>query len=400
MPSCCTIFLVASQGLLYTIGVPPTPCNCIRSPELKIPEGLKTIRLDFSSAPIIGVLILLITQTISLNDVLFGIVGNEQIQPWAIMILFFSLAYICVSLDSSGIYNYLALKAVVATKGSGMKLFFAFFFLSSAFTVITSNDIVILTLTPIISYFTTQTKTDPIPYLMAQFFASNIWSITLLIGNPTNIIVGLAFNISFVKYTAWMLLPAIASGFTCLLLVWLVFRKRIPVKVDMPSFDPSLGLRDKFAAIYGLTCLISCLILLAISEWTHIPVWTVTLFFGVLMLVRDIYADFRDFHWHKKNIPYKLQPTHEDAHDTIVMQSVESGTLHDDHHDETSPFNFNPPKLSWKEGCTMTTVNRLPWKIVPFVLGMFIMVASLDSTGWISIFAKGRNTADSLNLIL
>ena len=53
----------------------------------------------------------------------------------------------------------------------------------------TSNDIVILTLTPIIAYFCKYTGSDPLPFLFVQFFSSNIWSIILIIGNPTNIIV-------------------------------------------------------------------------------------------------------------------------------------------------------------------------------------------------------------------
>ena len=70
-----------------------------------------------------------------------------------------------------------------------MRVYIAFWLLSSVITVMTSNDIVILTLTPIIVYFASYTKADPVPFLFVQFFSSNIWSMFLIIGNPTNIIV-------------------------------------------------------------------------------------------------------------------------------------------------------------------------------------------------------------------
>jgi arsenical pump membrane protein len=72
------------------------------------------------------------------------------------------------------------------------KFLFYFFFLSSVITLFTSNDIVILTLTPIIFYFGKHAKVRMMPYLIAEFFAANIWSMFLYIGNPTNIIVAMA----------------------------------------------------------------------------------------------------------------------------------------------------------------------------------------------------------------
>lgn len=43
-------------------------------------------------------------------------------------------------------------------------------------------------------------------------------------------------------------------------------------------------------------------------------------------------------------------------------------------------------------GDTVSTLKRLPWKIVPFVIGMFIMVQALNVTGWIAIFAVGMTS--------
>jgi len=83
-------------------------------------------------------------------------------------------------------------------------LFFYFFFLSSLITLFTSNDIVILTLTPIIFYFGKHAKVKMMPYLIAEFFAANIWSMFLYIGNPTNIIVAMASGLNFYEYTYWM----------------------------------------------------------------------------------------------------------------------------------------------------------------------------------------------------
>lgn len=60
--------------------------------------------------------------------------------------------------------------------------FGAYFLLASVLTVLTSNDVVILTLTPIVIHFAKVTKTDPAPLLFLEFYAANTWSMALLIG--------------------------------------------------------------------------------------------------------------------------------------------------------------------------------------------------------------------------
>lgn len=51
----------------------------------------------------------------------------------------------------------------------------------SILTIFTSNDTVILTLTPIIAYFTDYTKIDPFPYLFGQVLFSIIIKTIMLV---------------------------------------------------------------------------------------------------------------------------------------------------------------------------------------------------------------------------
>lgn len=64
-------------------------------------------------------------------------------------------------------------------------------------------------LQPIIYYFALATGADPIPFLTAEFTAANIWSMLLFVGNPTNIIVAMAYRLGFFEYSKWMALPTI-----------------------------------------------------------------------------------------------------------------------------------------------------------------------------------------------
>ncbi len=303
------------------------------------------LRIDYSTAPLLGLLLLILTFSIDLEVISRGILGTERIKPFSIIILFFSLAYICISLDLTGLFEYMALKVAKGAGNSGIKLFIFFFLFSSILTTFTSNDIVILTITPIIIYFTKHTKIDPIPYLIAQFFAANIWSLTLYIGNPTNIIVAEAFGLTFLEYSAWMLLPTLIGGISCLILLWFIFKKKIPKSFESPEINPKLALKDKFGAIFGLISLISCLFMISIAQLLNLSLWAITFCFAMIMLFYNI------------------------IHDLVLRKNKKLN-------------NFLILKKSAK---------RIPWKIIPFIIGMFILVEALVSTGWIDIFASSMS---------
>jgi len=124
---------------------------------------------------------------------------------------------------------------------------------------------------------------------------ANIWSATLFIGNPTNIIVAEAYQLSFLEYSKWMILPTVFGGFTAFGLIWLRFRKSIPESIQVPELRPEDFLRDKLGGIIGSICLICCLILLLASSWIkQVPIWAITVFFAGILLVRDIIYDCKN----------------------------------------------------------------------------------------------------------
>lgn len=314
--------------------------------------GKRRFIIDFAWAPLLAVAVLLLLGQADPAAVLAGITGNGTIKPLTIIVLFFSLAYVCISIDMTGLFKFVALHAASGAGTSARKLFMTFFGLSAVFTVFTSNDIVILTLTPIILYFCKYTGMKPWPFLAAQFLAANIFSTTLYIGNPTNIIVAQAYGIGFVEYSAWMVLPTLAAGGTCLLLAWRVLGKDLPPAfTPPPGMDPREALTDKPGAIIGSCALASCLALLVVAPVFHWDMGLICLAFAVGLLVKDALHDRLDRRRARGEIP-------------------------------------GGSRL--RRG-----VTRVPWKIMPFVLGMFVLVELLDRAGWVAVLGSGLGTVQA-----
>ncbi len=321
---------------------------------------------DFAVAPVIGVILLVVTASANLDTIINGILGFGGTKPYNIIILFMSLAYICISLDQTGFFEYLALIVSKRAGTSGLKLFFYIYLLAGFITIFTSNDIVILTLTPIIIYMAKYTKINPVPYILAQFFAANIWSTFLYIENPTNIIVAQAYNLSFLGFFSWMAIPTITGAMTAFLVLWLYFRKQIPKLVTPLNSNSRLALRDRTGAIYTSIVLIVCLTLLSITvEFA----WLFALSCAIACFVRDLGYDI-----------YKYKTGSNEQHKIVQPSTIDEIIVQNHEQENVRAKRFKKVRY---------IVTRMPWKIIPFVAGMFIIIGALFETGWIEVFANG-----------
>jgi arsenical pump membrane protein len=288
---------------------------------------------------LLGPLLILAFGILNYSQVVGGLSGEQNLNPFGILVLFLSMVFLSIFLDTTGFFEYCARLALRFAGRKGTRLFFSLYAVVSLLTIFTSNDIIILTFTPFIYYFARDAGISPKPYLIAEFFAANTWSMMLYIGNPTNILIASAFDLRFDEYTRWMLLPTLAAGVTSVLLLYRIFSAEIrrPLR-EYCSIDPKAAITDRTGAILGLLLLSSCIIALIIAPYYGIEMWTVSLSFAIFLLLILIARDSTSVFakgWHPNG-----------------------GTL-------TVP----------------STLRRMPWTVVPFVLSLFVTVQAMRAYG-------------------
>ncbi|KAG0377861.1 hypothetical protein BGX24_005283 [Mortierella sp. AD032] len=341
------------------------------------------ITLNIATAPVLGVMFLLATKSITGQSVRDGILGEPSsgVEPFAVMVLFFSLA------------------VELAT---------------------------------------------PVAFLMAELQTANIASMALYIGNLTNVVVCQAYKISFVEYSAWMLLPCIASIAACYMMLRITFRKEkyIPKLIKTPLVDPRSCLKDPAGAVFGLAVLGCSLACLIGTSFAHVSVWMVTGPFALIAFARDVWYDVR---WYQRRLELGDSVTAVEvaALDDVEMNRVDVTGLPEIAAPGQSialPIQLHSPVLaeqhlkgtdasSQSKGTSATADEvtipfptevgsirsvalsshaprntllgrfqrrfpllygigiRMPWAILPFTFSMFIMVEGLSHSGWIAIFA-------------
>ena len=294
-------------------------------PHLKIGK----IKLDtYWMIALLGAILLLSFSLSPINEVSNQLVSNSAINPLKILALFFSMTLISIVLDELGLFKFLASIASKEAKGSQYLLLLSLYILTSVLTVFTSNDVVILTLTPFICFFSKRSRINPIPYLVAEFVAANTWSLMLMIGNPTNIYLATSAGITFADFFKVMAVPTITAGIVELGLLFLIFNKHL--KQPLLGNDVIYHIEDKVPVIVGVIDLIVCLIFLIISNNINVEMWLVSLICAsTLVVFMLVYSLFN-----KKNITHVIE-----------------------------------------------TIKRLPYQLIPFFLSMFIIVVAINYQG-------------------
>ncbi|MBQ8894740.1 MAG: hypothetical protein IJ043_10090 [Clostridia bacterium] len=225
--------------------------------------------------PVIGALVLAFGGALSWSEIFAGLTAPTAMNPLKILVLFFSMTLISVFLDSAGFFRYLAETMLSKAKGSQLSLFFTLYLTVSVLTVFTSNDIIVLTFTPFICYFTRRAGIDPLPYLFCEFIAANTWSMILIIGNPTNIYLGTGAGLSFFDYVTVMALPTLLAGLGSLGVLLLLFGKKL--RQPLAASAPSVHRVDRVLVGLGVVHLGLCILFLVLSSYIDLPMWIIAL---------------------------------------------------------------------------------------------------------------------------
>lgn len=314
--------------MYYVIGIMVVVCvllivTVLTNPQIRI--GKKNFTIPYWLVPLMGAFSLVMFHLLDGTTLWKGLTASNSINPIKILTLFISMTTLSIFLDEAGFFSYLAGFSLKAAKTSQLKLFCFLYVLVSVLTVFTSNDIIILTFTPFICYFSKKAKIDPMPYLFGEFVAANTWSMMLVIGNPTNIYLATAAGIPFGAYTMKMWLPTILAGCTTFMMLLLIFRR--PLSQPIQAIEEKRRIPNRGLVAIGLVHLIGCTTLLVISSYIGLEMWYITLGFAVsLFVLSGIYLTIR-----KQRHP-----------------------------------------ILWN------TLIRAPWELIPFVLSMFVLVLGLE----------------------
>ena len=100
-------------------------------------------------------------------------------------------------LSKSGLFQFLAVKAIKLTKGNAILIFWIISVLTAALSAFLDNVTTVLLVTPVVLSLCDLISMNPMPLLLMELFASNIGGTATLIGDPPNMIIASVAKFTF-----------------------------------------------------------------------------------------------------------------------------------------------------------------------------------------------------------
>ena len=123
-----------------------------------------------------------------------------EMVDWNVIFLLIGMMIIVGITKQTGVFEFIAIRTAKAAKGEPVVIMIAMMFITAILSAFLDNVTTILILTPVSILIAVELGLSPIPFIISQAIASNIGGTATLIGDPPNIMIGSAADISFTDF--------------------------------------------------------------------------------------------------------------------------------------------------------------------------------------------------------
>ena len=124
--------------------------------------------------------------------------SHETGIDWDVIFLLLGMMIIVSVLRQTGVFEYIAIWAAKRAKGSPLRIMILLVLVTAFASALLDNVTTVLLVAPVTLLVCDRLAINPVPFLIAEVFASNIGGASTLVGDPPNIIIasraGLTFN--------------------------------------------------------------------------------------------------------------------------------------------------------------------------------------------------------------
>ena len=212
---------------------------------------------------------------------------------WNVIFLLLGMMVIVGVLRQTGVFEYTAIWAAKRAKGSALKVMILLVLITAVASALLDNVTTVLLIAPVTLLVCERLGVNPVPFLIAEVFASNIGGAATLVGDPPNIIIasraGLSFN-DFLMHMTPLVLIVLAAFIGALPVL---FRGSFAVEPERVAEIMSLNERE---AIRDVRLLVKCGVVLGAvfagfigHSWIHMePALVALLGAGVLIVITGV----------------------------------------------------------------------------------------------------------------
>ena len=316
--------------------------------------------MNIDSSLIIAVSIFIITYSIIITEklhktiialvgasflVLFGVLSQEE----AIKFIDFNTIGLLVGMmilvsvtKQTGLFEYIAIKQAKKAEGDPGRILVSFMIITAVLSALLDNVTTIIVMVPITINICRIIGVKPVPFVIAEIFASNIGGTATLIGDPPNILIGSATHLKFLDFIINLAPIAAVTLLVSVLVFRIIFKNEFK---QSNSIQDLMNMNENEAIINPILCTKSLIVMVLViigfflHGFLHIESATIAITGAAILL-------------------------------TVGKIDVESA------------------------------LDGVEWTTIFFFIGLFILVGGLEKTGVLEYLAKLTFESTGGNLLL
>ncbi|MBL8089854.1 MAG: ArsB/NhaD family transporter [Anaerolineales bacterium] len=218
--------------------------------------------------------------------------------------LLFGMMILIAMLEPTGFFQYLAVQAARASKGSPVRLFVLLGTITTVLSMFIDNVTTVVLIAPVTILISQIIGISAMPFLVAEALLSNTGGVATLIGDPPNVLIGSAANLSFNDFLIYSFPIVIFVWAGALILLRYLFRKELSKKPKsikaIMRLNPSESLNQPKDARRILIVLGGAIFFFFIHHTLHISPAVVALSAAAIALVwvqPDVHEMFKRIEW-------------------------------------------------------------------------------------------------------
>lgn len=188
----------------------------------------------------------------------------EEYVDFNVLGLLLGMMIIVTIMKRAGTFQYAAIKVARIARGNPWYILLGLSLITAVFSAFLDNVTTVLIIVPITLLITDALGKSPLPFLVSEVLAANIGGTATLIGDPPNILVGSAANLSFNDFLINLAPLVIIVLAVTLLLLRIIFRGHFGVRAKLQEriirIDEKKAIKDRLLLkkslwVFGLTIL-------------------------------------------------------------------------------------------------------------------------------------------------
>ena len=167
----------------------------------------KFFRIDKTVAALVGGSLMLLTvfpkeaELAANNDSQLKSSGTFSLSvDFDVIFLLIGMMVIVNYLRKTGLFQYVAIKCAKIGKGYPHRVMILLVLATALLSALLDNVTTVLLMAPVTLLVANELKVNPIPFLMAEIMVSSLGGTATLIGDPPNVMIGSAADLSFMDF--------------------------------------------------------------------------------------------------------------------------------------------------------------------------------------------------------